>query len=58
MTKFCSSEKVDREYIFKPTIGNESLRESNNDNEVKVVNFTTSKNIIVKKYNVPTLQRS
>jgi hypothetical protein len=40
--------KVGREYIFKPTIGNENLHEISNDNGVKVVNFATSKNLIVK----------
>jgi hypothetical protein len=40
--------KVGREDIFKPTIGNESLHESSNDNGSRVVNFTTSKNLRVK----------
>jgi hypothetical protein len=40
--------KVGREDIFKPTIGNESLHEINNDNGVRVVNFATSKNPRVK----------
>jgi hypothetical protein len=31
--------KVGREDTFKPTIGNESLHQDNNDNGVKVVNF-------------------
>ena len=35
--------KFGRQYIFKPTVGNESLREDSNDNEVRVVNFATSK---------------
>jgi hypothetical protein len=39
--------KVGREDIFKPIIGNESLHETNNDNGVRVVNFVTSKNLIV-----------
>jgi hypothetical protein len=39
---------VGREDIFIPTIGNESLHEVSNDNEVRVVNFTTTKNLIVK----------
>jgi hypothetical protein len=42
------SAKVGREVIFKPTIGNESLHEISNDNGVRVVNFATSKNLIVK----------
>jgi hypothetical protein len=40
--------KVGREDIFKPIIGNESLHEASNNNGVRVVNFATSKNIIVK----------
>jgi hypothetical protein len=31
--------KVGREDIFKPIIGNESLHEASNDNEVREVNF-------------------
>jgi hypothetical protein len=37
------NEKVGREDISKPTIGNESSHESSNDNGVRVVNFATSK---------------
>jgi hypothetical protein len=40
--------KVGRENIFKPIIGNESLHEVSNDNGVRVINVTTSKNLIVK----------
>jgi len=40
--------KVGRENIFEPTIGNESLHQENNDNGVRIVNFATSKNLIVK----------
>jgi exonuclease III len=40
--------KVGREDIFKPIIGNESLHEASNDNRIRVVNFATSKNLIVK----------
>jgi hypothetical protein len=32
----------------KPTIGNESLHESSNDNGVRVANFATSKHLVVK----------
>jgi hypothetical protein len=39
--------RVGREDIFTPTIGNESLHEISNDNGVGVVNFATSKNLIV-----------
>jgi hypothetical protein len=33
--------------LVKPIIGNESLREASKDNGVRVVNFATSKNLIV-----------
>jgi len=39
--------KVGRKNIFKPTIGNESLHQDSNDNGVTVVNFATSKNLVV-----------
>jgi hypothetical protein len=39
--------KVGRENIFKPTIENESLHEISNDSGVRVVNFVTSKNLVV-----------
>jgi hypothetical protein len=42
------NEKVGREDIFKPTIGNESSYEISNDSEVRVVNFATSKNFVSK----------
>jgi exonuclease III len=45
--------KVGREDIFKPTIGKESLHKINNDNGVRVVNFATSKNLIVKSIMFP-----
>ena len=40
--------KVGREKIFKPTIGNESLHQYSNDNDVRIVNFATSGNLVVK----------
>jgi hypothetical protein len=40
--------KVGREDILKPTVWNEILHKISNDNSVKVVNFSTSKNLIVK----------
>jgi hypothetical protein len=40
--------KVGREDIFKPIIDNEGLHEASNDNGVRVVNFATLKNLIVK----------
>jgi hypothetical protein len=45
--------KVGREDIFKPIIGNESLHEAKNDNGVRVVNFATLKNLIVKSTTFP-----
>ncbi|PNF43550.1 hypothetical protein B7P43_G03909, partial [Cryptotermes secundus] len=45
--------KVGREDIFKPTIGNESLHEINNYNEVRIVNFAISKNLTVKSTMFP-----
>jgi len=41
--------KVGRENIFKPTIGDESLHQENNDNGVRIVNFATSKNLAVNR---------
>jgi endonuclease/exonuclease/phosphatase family metal-dependent hydrolase len=45
--------KVGREDIFKPTTGNESSHEISNDNRVRVVNFATSKNLVVKSTMFP-----
>jgi hypothetical protein len=45
--------KVGREDIFKPTIRNESLHPTSNDNGVRVVNFATSKNLTVKSTMFP-----
>jgi hypothetical protein len=39
--------------IFKPTVGNESLHEISNDYGIRVVNFATSKNPIVKSTMFP-----
>jgi hypothetical protein len=47
------SAKVGREDIFKPTIGNESLHEISNNNEIKAVNFVIY-NSDYQKYNIPT----
>ena len=47
------NEKLGREDIFKPTIGNEGLYEDSNDNGVKVVNFATSKNLAAKSRMFP-----
>jgi exonuclease III len=40
--------EVGRKDIFKPTIGNESLHEINNDNGDGAANFATSKSLTVK----------
>jgi hypothetical protein len=45
--------KVGREDIFKPIIGDESLYDTSNDNGVRVVNFVTSKNLIVNSTTFP-----
>ena len=45
--------KVGRENIFKPTIGNGSLHHDSNDNGVRIVNFGTSKNLVVKSMMFP-----
>ncbi len=45
--------KVGRENIFKPTIGNESLHQDTNDNGVGILNFATSKIIVVKSSMFP-----
>jgi hypothetical protein len=47
------SAKESGEDIFKPTIGNENLHEIGNDNGVRVVNFATSKNLIVRSNMFP-----
>jgi hypothetical protein len=36
-----------REDLFKPTIGNESIHHDINDNEFRILNFATSKNLVV-----------
>jgi hypothetical protein len=45
--------KVGRENIFKPIIGNKSLHEISNDSGVRVVNFATSKKLVVKSTMFP-----
>jgi hypothetical protein len=45
--------KVGREDIFKSTVGKESLYDINNDTGIRVVNFATSKNLIVKSTMFP-----
>jgi len=45
--------KVGRETIFKPTIGEESLHQDSNDNGFRLVNFATSKNMVLKSTMFP-----
>ena len=40
--------KISKENFFRPTIGLESLHEESNDNGVRVINFATGKNFIIK----------
>jgi hypothetical protein len=47
------SAKVGKKDIFKPTTGNERLHEISNDGGVRVVNLSTSKNLIVKSTTFP-----
>ena len=50
--------KVGRENVFKPTVGNESLHQHNNDNGVRIVTFPTSKNLVVKSTMFPQPKHS
>ena len=45
--------KVGRENVFKQTFGNESLRQDSNDNGFRIVNFATTKNLVVKSTMFP-----
>jgi hypothetical protein len=47
------NEKVKRDNIFKPTIGNESLHNVSNDNGVRIVKFATSKHLVVTSTMLP-----
>ena len=40
--------KVGREDNLKPTIENDSLHQDSNDNGIRVLNFATTKNLVVK----------
>jgi hypothetical protein len=44
--------KLGREIIFKPTIGNETLHQDSKDNNVRIVNFATSEDLVVKQHDV------
>jgi hypothetical protein len=45
--------KVGRENIFQPTVGTKSVHPESNDNGIRLVNFTTSKNLMVKSTKFP-----
>jgi hypothetical protein len=45
--------KVGREDTLKPTIGSDSLHQDSNDNGVRVVNFATSKNLVIESTMLP-----
>ena len=38
---------MEKENTFKPTTGNDSLHQDSNDNGVRIVDFATSKNVVV-----------
>jgi len=40
--------KLGREDNLKPTTENDSLHQENNDNGIRILNFTISKNLVVK----------
>jgi hypothetical protein len=42
------NSRLGRGDIFKLTIGNESLHQGGNENGIRIVNFATSKNLVVK----------
>jgi hypothetical protein len=44
---------VVREGIFKLTVGNDHLLQVSNDNDLRIVNSATSKNLVVKSMIVP-----
>ena len=45
--------KLGRANIFRPTVGKESLHQDSNDNGVRLVNFATPKNLVVKSTMFP-----
>ena len=45
--------KLGREDIFNPIIGQESLHQDSTDNGLRLVNFATSKNLVVKSTMFP-----
>jgi hypothetical protein len=45
--------KLERLDIFKPTFGNESLHPDSNDNDVRMANFATEENLVVRSMMFP-----
>jgi hypothetical protein len=45
--------RVERENIFKPINGNGNLSKDSNDNVFRILNFATSKNLVVKNKMFP-----
>jgi len=45
--------KFGREDFFKPTIWNDSLHQNSNDNGIRILNFATSKYLVVKRKMFP-----
>lgn len=46
--------KIGQDDIFKPTIESESLHEFSKENGVRLVNFATSKSLIIKSTTITT----
>jgi len=40
--------KLQREDIFKLTVGNESLHQDSNDDGVRIIKFATPENLVIK----------
>jgi hypothetical protein len=47
------NKKIGTEDIFKPTVVNESLHQDITDNGVRIINFVTSKTLVVKSSMFP-----
>jgi hypothetical protein len=45
--------RVGKEDVVRATVENESLHEISDDNEVRIVNFATSKNVIIESTMFP-----
>jgi hypothetical protein len=47
------SAKVGKEYIYKPTIGNENLHHETNNNRIKMIQFAITKCLNVRSITFP-----